>query len=137
MVESWLKRVSDPLKKIADSGEPPDDRLRHWFDALRRAKRKRAVTDPEMSKVTREIFAEAREVIKEHVRQLVSQLERIVRDGVTAGVFVVDDPHEAALGIFDATARFHDPAHNAEWADPGNDAAFNRVYALLHAGLSA
>ena len=136
VVEGWLKRVSDPLRKIAESDEPPDERLRHWFDALRKAKRKRALTDPEMSKVTREIFAEAREVIRGHVDQLIDQLERIVRDGVAAGVFMVDDPHEAAQAMFDATMRFHDPAHATDWADIGNDAAFERVYVLLRAGLS-
>ena len=136
VVEGWLKRVSAPLQKIADSDEPPDERLRHWFDALRETKRRRALSDPEMSKVTREIFAEAREVIREHVAYLVGQLERIIGDGVAAGVFKVSDPHEAAQAMFDATVRFHDPAHATEWADPGSDAAFERVYALLRAGLN-
>jgi hypothetical protein len=39
--------------------------------------------------------------------------------------------------VFDATARFHNPAHAASWDDPGIDAAFEGVYALVVTGLRA
>ena len=135
VVEVWLRKVSDPLQKIAESDEAPDVRLRHWFDALRKIKRKKVLTDPQLSNVTREIFAETREVVKGHVHVLTAQLERIVRDGVAAGVFQSDDPAATADAIFYAMSRFHDPAHAAEWSEPGNDLAFERVYALVRAGL--
>jgi AcrR family transcriptional regulator len=135
VVEGWLKRVSDPLQKIADSNETPVKRLRHWFDALRKAKRVKITSDPELFKVTREIFSKSHDVVKDHVAHLVGQLERIISDGVAAGVFMTGDPHETALAMFDAMARFHDPAHAAEWNDPATDAAFERVYVLITAGL--
>jgi len=135
VVESWLKRVSDPLQKIAESDEPPAQRLRHWFDALRKTKQKKVTTDPELFRVSREIFGEARDVVKGHVSLLVGQIERILRDGVAAGVFAVDDPHATAQAMFDASARFHDPAHSLEWADKASDAAFERVYALMVAAI--
>ena len=136
VVAGWLRRTSEPLGKIAESAEPPVARLRHWFDALRAAKSRKVLTDPEMFRVSREIFAEVREVVKDHVDHLVAQLERIIGDGVAAGVFRAEDPHAAAQALFDATARFHDPAHAQEWADPATDAAFERVYRLLHEGLT-
>ena len=135
VVEAWLRRTSDPLIAIANSDLPPPERLRAWFDALLSSKRLKVTADPEMFLVTRNIFAEAREVVNGHVGHLVEQIETILRAGVASGDFAIDDPHAAAQGIFDATARFHDPAHAPEWADPGVDAAFDRVFNLLMAGL--
>lgn len=135
VVEVWLKQVSDPLQKIANSDAPADERLRKWFDALRKIKRKKVLTDPQLSKVTREIFAETREVVKGHVHVLIDQLERIVADGVATGVFRAEDPAATAQAMFTAMSRFHDPAHAGEWSEPGNDLAFERVYALVRAGL--
>ncbi|HTJ58385.1 MAG TPA: TetR family transcriptional regulator [Devosiaceae bacterium] len=136
VVEAWLRRTSDPLQQIADSDLPPPERLRAWFDALLKSKREKVVADPELFLVARAIFAEVREVVEQHVALLVAQIETILRAGVESGDFVIDDPHATAQGIFDATSRFHDPAHGKEWADPGTDAAFERVYRLLLGGLT-
>lgn len=136
VVEGWLRKVSDPLQKIAESDAPPEQRLRAWFDTLRRIKRKKIDTDPQLFNVTREIFSETRGVVKDHIQMLIGQLERIIGDGVAAGVFSSDDPAATASAMFDAMARFHDPAHAGEWNEAGNDAAFERVYALLKAGLT-
>ena len=136
VVEGWLRKVSDPLQKIAESDVPPEQRLRAWFDTLRRIKRKKIDTDPQLFNVTREIFSETRGVVKDHIQMLIAQLERIIGDGVAAGVFSSDDPAATASAMFDAMARFHDPAHAGEWSEAGNDAAFERVYALLKAGLT-
>ena len=84
------------------------------------------------------LFAESRDVIRSHVEALVAQATRIVEDGVRRGEFEVDDPQAAARALFDATARFHDPAHAAEWKDTAaGDAAFERVWALLIRGMAA
>jgi len=39
--------------------------------------------------------------------------------------------------VFDATLRFHHPAHAASWRTEGVDAAFDGVCALLIDGLGA
>jgi AcrR family transcriptional regulator len=135
VVEGWLKRVSEPLQKIAASNEPAEARLHRWLIALHRAKRKKVTADPEMFRVTEAIFDQVHEVVRNHLATLVGQVERIVRDGVADGIFATDNPHEAALAILDATVRFHDPAHADEWGGAGNEAAFERVFALLTAGL--
>jgi len=77
----------------------------------------------------------AREVIREHVDELVGQLARIIRDGAAAGAFRAVEPDAAAWAVFWATASFHHPAHAAEWSDPGIDAAFEGVWQLLLEGL--
>ena len=68
------------------------------------------------------LVAEAREGIRAHVDHLVGQLARIIAAGVTQGEFTVADPTAAGRAVFDATSRFHNPAHAPEWSDPGIDA---------------
>jgi hypothetical protein len=72
-----------------------------------------------------------------HVDILVGQITRIIADGVERGEFTVADPAAAARAVFDATTRFHNPAHVAEWSTPGIDDAFERVWLLMLRGLGA
>lgn len=136
VVERWLKRTSDPLEAIANGKGQPRQRLRKWFGALLASKRAKVTSDPELFAMSREIFAEAGEVIARHVATLERQVATILRDGVASGDFVLDDVDDTAKAILDATARFHDPAHAAEWAKPGVDAAFERVWTLVAATLA-
>jgi Tetracyclin repressor-like, C-terminal domain len=46
------------------------------------------------------------------------------------------DPFVCARAVFNATTRFHDLSHVAEWSDPDIDAAFDEVWSLLLVGLS-
>jgi AcrR family transcriptional regulator len=137
VVEQWLKRTSEPLEQIANSQEPPRQRLRQWFDALIAAKRAKVVSDPELFAMSREIFAAAHEVVARHVSALEGQVAAILRDGVARGDFALDDVEGTARAIFDATVRFHDPAHAAEWTSPGIDQAYERVWALVMATLAS
>ena len=100
------------------------------------AKRSKALDDPELFATYIELTADAREVVKAHVDTLVAQLARIVADGVARGEFEATDPAATGRAVFDATARFHNPAHAPEWFNPGSDAAYERVRALVLDGLT-
>ena len=76
-------------------------------------------------------MTESRQVVVAHVHELTEQVARIIADGVRRGEFAAVDPTVAARAVFDATARFHNPAHASEWSDPGIDAAFEGVWSLL------
>lgn len=132
----WLARVSDPLAAIAAEDSPAPDRLRRWFDTLIAFKRQKARVEPELFATYHAIFAESREVVREHVDELVGQVARIIADGVRRGEFVGVDPTGAGTAIFYATARFHDPSHAAEWNDPGLDAIFEEIWTLIVRGLT-
>jgi Tetracyclin repressor-like, C-terminal domain len=82
------------------------------------------------------LAADARQVVKAHVDTLVAQLARIVADGVARGEFEATGPAATARAVFDATARFHNPAHAPEWSKPGIDAAYEGVRALVLKGLT-
>src|SRR5882724_2625514 len=132
----WLHRVAVPLQSFAEERGPAPARLRRWFDALIAFKRRKLLNEPELFATYHAIAEDAREVIREHVVELVGQVARIIRDGVAEGAFRVVDPDAAAQAVFRATASFHHPVHAPEWSDPGIDAAFEGVWRLVMDGLA-
>jgi AcrR family transcriptional regulator len=136
VTERWLSEVSEPLQAVAVGKGAAPERLRRWLDLLVRSKRRKALDDPELFATYIELAAEARDVVRAHVETLVAQLARIVADGVARGEFEATDPAATGRAIFDATARFHNPAHAPEWSNPAIDAAYERVRALVLNGLT-
>jgi AcrR family transcriptional regulator len=136
VTERWLSAISEPFAAVASGKGTAPVRLTRWLDLLVESKRSKALADPELFATYVELTAEAREVVRAHVDALVGQLEQIIRDGVAEGAFESANTAAAARAVFDATARFHNPVHAAEWSDPGIDAAYKQVRALLVAGLS-
>jgi AcrR family transcriptional regulator len=136
VTEQWLARISEPLAAVAAEDGPAPERLRRWLELLISAKRSRAFDDPELFATYMALSAESREVVKVHVDHLVEQLTQIIADGVASGDFTVADPAATGQAVFDATTRFHNPAHVSEWSDPDLDAAFEGVWLLVIGGLS-
>jgi len=56
---------------------------------------------------------------------------------VKQGVFEVSDVKTTARAIFDATSRFHHPAHADEWKDADQPARVDATLGLLLRGLKA
>ncbi|HEX6918700.1 MAG TPA: TetR family transcriptional regulator [Actinomycetes bacterium] len=137
VTERWLARISGPLEAVADEDGPAPERLRRWLDLLVTAKRSRALDDPELFSTYVRLTADAREVVAAHVDALAAQVARIISDGVARGELRAADPVVAARAVLDATARFHNPVHAAEWADPRTEAALQGVLDLVLAGLVA
>ena len=53
------------------------------------------------------------------------------------GTFEVTDAKTSARAIFDATIRYHHPAHSEEWSDPALPARIDALLTLLLRGLGA
>ena len=137
VTERWLAEISAPLAAVADGKGPAAERVARWLDLLVASKQRRASDDPELFATYLELAGEAREVVRAHVETLVGQLARIVEDGVECGELTAPDPKTAARAAFDATSRFHNPAHASEWSEPGAGAAYAEVRRLVLAGLAA
>jgi hypothetical protein len=75
--------------------------------------------------------------VKAHKEHLIDQIAHILSDGVQQGAFQVADVKASARAIFDATSRFHHPAHSEEWSDPQLAARIDILLALLLKGLEA
>jgi AcrR family transcriptional regulator len=111
VAERFLDSMSAPLEEIDDP--------KTWFDTLVATKRAKAAEDPELFANYVALAHESDDVVRRHVDHLIGQLSELVGDERTA------------RALFDATARFHDPKHAAEWAQPGIDEAFDGVWELL------
>jgi AcrR family transcriptional regulator len=137
VVGRWVETIMPPLRAIVAERGPAAERLRRFFDALTAVKRRRAADDPELFTAYRALAADAQSVAAAHVEELIGLVATIIRAGVVDGTFRAVDPLAAGRAILFATARFHHPAHAADWADPSLDAAFADVWQLLMDGLVA
>jgi AcrR family transcriptional regulator len=137
VAKRWLDRVSTPLEKIAEAPGPAPARLERWLRALFAAKQKKVCDDPEMFATYLALAQEAREVVKAYKDRLADQIAHILSDGVKQGAFNITDANASARAIFDATIRFHHPAHAEEWSDPAFAARIDALLALLLRGLEA
>jgi hypothetical protein len=98
-------------------------------------KHKKVCEDPEMFATYLTLAQEACKVVKAHKDGLVEQIAHILSDGVQQGAFQVADTKVTARALFDATTRFHHPAHSDEWSDPQLGARIDHLLALLLKGL--
>ena len=135
VTERWLAGISEPLAVVAAEDSPAPERLRRWLDLLVASKRTRALDDPELFATYIGLTAESRDVVKGHVETLVTQLTGIISAGFAQGDFEVANPSRSARAVFDATARFHNPAHASAWSDPSIDIDYEDVRALVLRGL--
>jgi AcrR family transcriptional regulator len=137
VAKRWLDRVNAPLQKVAEEQGPAPDRLERWLRTMFEIKHKKVSDDPEMFRTYLTLAQEACTVVKAHKDGLVDQIVHILSDGVEQGVFAVTDLKTSARAIFDATSRFHHPAHAEEWSDAELAARIDAVLALLLKGLEA
>jgi AcrR family transcriptional regulator len=137
VAKRWLDRVNAPLEKIAEGSGLAPVRLERWLRTMFAIKHKKVCDDPEMFATYLALAQEACKVVKAHKDGLIDQLAHILSDGVKQGVFQVADVKASARAVFEATSRFHHPAHAEEWSDPQLAARIDAVLALLLRGLEA
>jgi AcrR family transcriptional regulator len=137
VAKRWLDRTNSPLQEIADSTGPAPARLERWLRTMLAIKHKKVGDDPEMFATYLALAQEACKVVKAHKDGLVDQIAHILSDGVEQGVFHVTNLKAMALAIFEATTRFHHPAHSGEWSDPLLPARIDALLELLLKGLEA
>ncbi|MBO2455356.1 TetR family transcriptional regulator [Actinomadura barringtoniae] len=137
----WLQRSEDELARItadeAAGGGVGAERVRGWLRALFLVKRAKALEEPELFETFRVLISEHSEVAVEHVEGMLARLRGLIEAGVASGDCAVADAGVAARAVFDATARFHHPAHVGEWELPGIEADLDAVCTLIVDGLRA
>ncbi|WP_415950233.1 TetR/AcrR family transcriptional regulator [Streptomyces sp. KLOTTS4A1] len=138
VTKRWLDRTTDELRRIVeDSSDTAEDRLRRWNIRLFEAKRAKAGADPQLFATYEVLLRENSEAVDEHITDLVGQLTEILEAGIAAGEFTLGaaDAGRGARAVFDATLRFHDPVHAAQWRLPGIEQDLDDVLDLLLRGL--
>ena len=137
VAKRWLDRLSAPLFEIAEASGPAPARLDQWLRTMFSIKHKRLGDDPEMFATYLTLAREACKAVNCHKDCLVDQIALILSDGVKQGAFQVADAKVAARAVFDATTRYHHPAHSDEWKDPAKPARIDALLGLLLRGLEA
>jgi AcrR family transcriptional regulator len=137
VAKRWLDRLSAPLLKIAEASGPAPARLEQWLRTMFAIKHERLGDDPEMFATYLTLAREACTAVNCHKDCLVDQIALILSDGVKQGTFEVEDIKVTARAMFDATSRFHHPAHAEEWNEPGAPARIDALLTLLLKGLAA
>ena len=131
VAKRWLDRANAPLQQIAESSGPAPARLEKWVRTMFEIKRQKVTEDPEMFQTYLTLAREACEAVKAHRERLMGQVAHILADGVKQGAFEVADVNVTARALFDATTRYHHPAHADEWTDPETPARIDALLALL------
>jgi AcrR family transcriptional regulator len=137
VAKRWLDRANAPLQKIAETTGPAPARLEKWLRTMIDIKYKKVTEDPEMFATYLTLAQEACQAVRAHKERLVDQVAHIISDGVKQGAFQVADVKSTARAVFDATTRYHHPAHSDEWKDPARPARIDALLGLLLRGLEA
>jgi AcrR family transcriptional regulator len=132
----WLDRVREELTAaVRDPALTPPDRLRSLLTTVFAAKRAKAREDPELFATFRVLATEHSAVSSAHVGFLLDQIRAVVADGIARGDFAAGEPEVIARAVLNATSRFHDPRHAAEWRSPEVEAESDGVISLILDGL--
>ncbi|WP_433177187.1 TetR family transcriptional regulator [Actinoallomurus sp. CA-150999] len=138
VIRRWLDRVrEDFAAAVQDSELAPPDRLRGLLTTVFATKWAKAREDPELFATFRVLAAEHSTVSSAHVTFLLTQIRAIVVDGIAGGDFAAGEPEVIARAILNATSRFHDPTHAAEWRSPEVEAESVEVISLILNGIRA
>ena len=137
VAKRWLDRANAPLQKIAESTGPAPARLDKWLRTMIDIKYRKVTEDPEMFATYLTLAQEACESVKAHRERMIDQVAQIIADGVKQGAFQVADVKATARAVFEATTRYHHPAHADEWKDPARAARIDALLGLLLRGLEA
>jgi AcrR family transcriptional regulator len=135
VAKRWLDRANEPLCKIAASSGPAPERLEKWLRTAFTIKQKKVCDDPEMFATYLALAQDAREVVEAYKDKQVDLVAKILADGVAQGVFEMDNVKATARAVFDATVRYHHPAHAEEWAKPECPSRIDALIALLLKGV--
>jgi AcrR family transcriptional regulator len=137
VAKRWLDRANAPLQKIAETTGPAPARLDKWLRTMIDIKYKKVTEDPEMFATYLTLAQEACEAVRAHKERLVDQVAHIISDGVKQGAFQAADVKSTARAVFEATTRYHHPAHSDDWKDSARAARIDALLGLLLRGLEA
>ena len=131
----WLDAVHVEMAPKFDQGLTAAETLRNWLQALFDKKRHGHSEDPELFATFQVLVKESNVIPEYHLGHMVGHVARIISAGVETREFVTDDVQKTAQAVWDATEKFHHPAHAQEWGNPHIQDAFDAVVSLVVDGL--
>ncbi|SEQ54540.1 transcriptional regulator, TetR family [Lentzea xinjiangensis] len=135
VTKRWLAAIHEEMTPAFGEGLTAAEVLRAWLQKLFDEKRRAHHEDEELFATFRTLVHESSDIVEYHLGHMVGQLTRIISAGVETHEFVTDDVDVTAQAVWDATNRFHHPAHAREWTGPRVQEEFDAVVSLVIAGL--
>ncbi len=109
VIEQWLRPFEKGMKDITDSPDPARDKLERLTSALFRAYRRKLEDDPELFDIFVTAALNSKGLARRHRNRIVTELRRMVEDGIASGSFAISDSRMGVLMILDGLSRFLNP----------------------------
>jgi AcrR family transcriptional regulator len=104
-----LNEVADIASAIARTNAPAMEKLDRLLTAVHRHNKMKLVEEKHMHDLIVVAMQENWTIIKPHIQRMVAILEAIIREGIEAGEFAVEDAAEAARAVRSAFMPFFHP----------------------------
>jgi AcrR family transcriptional regulator len=109
VTEQWLKPVEAACRMVADAPDPAFDKLERMIISIHRSYRDKLESDPKIFDLFCQSVEEGRSVARKHRTKLQSEIQRVLDEGTSGGMFEVADQRRALALVFDAAYRFMSP----------------------------
>jgi AcrR family transcriptional regulator len=131
-----LNEVADIASAIARTNVPAMEKLDRLLTAVHRHNKMKLVEEKHMHDLIVVAMQENWTIIKAHVERMVAIFEAIIREGVEAGEFEVEDAAEAARAVKSAFTPFFHPSLIEHCVQHGEDTEAdlrNQIHFILKA----
>jgi AcrR family transcriptional regulator len=139
VTERWLDQmIIVPLTEVCEKQGHEENIpacIKAYLQKLISLKWEFSQNDGEMFEMYADVTKAAADLIAEHISTILGQLASLIRKGIEKGQIRDVQPEVLALALFDATSRFHHPAHAHEWPTFAQD-EFEHVWDLLVRGFT-
>ncbi len=109
VVGLWLSRLEASAHLIADAVDAPGDKLERIIRTVAQGHRDILMRDANLFTAYMQAVERSRPVVRRHRGRMHRLLERVIDEGMSAGVFRLRDRERATTYIGDASYRFNNP----------------------------
>jgi AcrR family transcriptional regulator len=129
LVTAWLKPLEERIETVVGAPDPVADKLERMITAISRAYRTAKAEEPELFQAFAAATAASRAVSRKHRARLRKAFERVLEEGIGAGVIAIRERAKAQALLVDCCWRFIDPASILAESDTttGVDGRLERV----------
>jgi AcrR family transcriptional regulator len=110
LVTNWLRPLEEQIETVIGAPDPVPDKLERMITAISRAYRLAKIEEPELFQAFATATAASRAVSRKHRARLRKAFERVLEEGIGAGVIAIRERARAQALLIDCCWRFIDPA---------------------------
>lgn len=122
-----MGEVEAAVETIVSGSGDPIDRLRRILETVHVMNAERYVADSKIHEMVAVAMEQSWDVCQEHIVRIMKAITSIIQDGVTAGIFHVDNVDVAASCTCAAMAGFFDPQMIAQNRDKPRPSLENMI----------